>query len=66
MQPRKVVAVADRQTPFRQERKEKMLIVGTGFVGLGLSNALKRNAIPFEAIEAQNQVGGTSTFYTRD
>lgn len=40
------------------DTKEKWLIIGTGFSGLGLAGALKRHAIPFDAIEKQDKVGG--------
>lgn len=51
----------DAATKFQlqvKDRKEKFLVIGCGFLGLGLSCSLKRKRIPFEIIEARDEVGG--------
>lgn len=51
----------DAATAFQErvkDTKEKFLVIGAGFVGLGLANALKRKNIPFESIDGRDQIGG--------
>ncbi|KAF0976021.1 hypothetical protein FDP41_004697 [Naegleria fowleri] len=43
--------------PFEKTEK-KILIVGCGFSGLSTSAALTRYGIPFDVVEANNQIGG--------
>jgi len=37
---------------------EKICLVGAGFAGIGLANALKKNGIPFDVLEAMDNFGG--------
>lgn len=37
---------------------EKHLIIGAGFVGLGMAEALKTANIPYDQVEANDQIGG--------
>lgn len=41
-----------------EDRSERMAIIGAGFAGLGLAAAMKRDNIPFDLLEADNEVGG--------
>src|SRR5262249_53674329 len=38
--------------------EEKSAVVGAGFCGLGVAAALKRRRIPFDVLEADDQIGG--------
>eukprot|EP01088_Endostelium_zonatum_P001210 TRINITY_DN11509_c0_g1_i1.p1 TRINITY_DN11509_c0_g1~~TRINITY_DN11509_c0_g1_i1.p1 ORF type:complete len:508 (+),score=95.29 TRINITY_DN11509_c0_g1_i1:63-1586(+) len=42
----------------KMDTKEKFLIVGAGFCGLGVGGALVRHGIPFDMVEADDHVGG--------
>ncbi len=37
---------------------EKVAVIGAGFCGLGVAGALRRHGIPFECLEADDQIGG--------
>ena len=37
---------------------EKFAVIGAGFCGLGVMGAFRRHNIPFEALEADDQIGG--------
>ena len=38
--------------------KQKLLIIGAGPVGLAMANALKKHNIPYDQVDAQDQLGG--------
>eukprot|EP01068_Selenidium_serpulae_P012697 Selendium_serpulae@DN5865_c0_g1_i3.p1 len=40
------------------DSKEKVLVVGCGFAGLAMSASLIRRGIPFDAVDAQDDIGG--------
>lgn len=40
------------------DRLNKHLVIGAGFSGLAVAAALKRNGIPYEQVEADDEVGG--------
>ena len=44
--------------PQDQPTDQKMAVIGAGFVGLGMMAALKRHQIPFDAFEADDDLGG--------
>ena len=37
---------------------DRHVVIGAGFVGLGMMAALQRAGIPFEAFEADDEIGG--------
>eukprot|EP01012_Entosiphon_sulcatum_P013870 TRINITY_DN19054_c0_g1_i1.p1 TRINITY_DN19054_c0_g1~~TRINITY_DN19054_c0_g1_i1.p1 ORF type:complete len:533 (+),score=114.95 TRINITY_DN19054_c0_g1_i1:87-1685(+) len=41
-----------------QSTEEKFLVIGAGFVGLGMAASLQRNQIPFDVMEQDDGVGG--------
>jgi thioredoxin reductase len=52
--------IFEYQLPINNSTKEedKFLVIGTGFCGLAICGALKRNGILFEAVEKNNEIGG--------
>ncbi|WP_235620770.1 NAD(P)-binding domain-containing protein [Halothece sp. PCC 7418] len=38
--------------------KDKQLIIGAGFVGLGIAQALKAANIPYDQVDASDEIGG--------
>ena len=40
------------------ETDQKQLIIGAGFVGLGMAQALKEAGIPYDQVDASDQIGG--------
>lgn len=42
------------EVPYSQ----KFCVIGSGFCGLGVTSALKRHKIPFDVLEATNNIGG--------
>jgi flavin-binding monooxygenase-like protein len=41
-----------------QDRRDRMAVIGAGPVGLGMAKALKERGIPYDQIEADDDVGG--------
>lgn len=52
------LAVRLSQTPPLSETEGKMLVIGAGFVGLGMSAALQRHDIPYDHVEQHDNIGG--------
>eukprot|EP00123_Amoebidium_parasiticum_P004310 comp15588_c0_seq1/m.12694 comp15588_c0_seq1/g.12694 ORF comp15588_c0_seq1/g.12694 comp15588_c0_seq1/m.12694 type:complete len:521 (-) comp15588_c0_seq1:12-1574(-) len=48
----------DVPSGLEKPAEEKILVVGAGFVGLGLAGGLRKQGIPFEQVEADCEVGG--------
>jgi hypothetical protein len=46
------------RTSKRVDTKDKHLIIGAGFVGLGMAQALKAADIPYDQIDASDKIGG--------
>lgn len=46
------------QAPQRLDTTEKHLIIGAGFVGLGMAQALKAAGIPYDQVDASDDIGG--------
>jgi cation diffusion facilitator CzcD-associated flavoprotein CzcO len=40
------------------ETREKQLIIGAGFVGLGMAQALKAAGIAYDQVDASDDIGG--------
>lgn len=38
--------------------RDRLLVIGAGPVGLGMANALKENALPYDHVEANDGIGG--------
>ena len=38
--------------------KNKILIIGAGFLGLGIASRLKKNNIPYDQVDKENRIGG--------
>jgi cation diffusion facilitator CzcD-associated flavoprotein CzcO len=41
-----------------QDRRDRMAVIGAGPVGLGMAKALKERGIPYDQLEADDDVGG--------
>eukprot|EP01118_Nematostelium_gracile_P010037 TRINITY_DN341_c0_g1_i1.p1 TRINITY_DN341_c0_g1~~TRINITY_DN341_c0_g1_i1.p1 ORF type:complete len:517 (-),score=118.52 TRINITY_DN341_c0_g1_i1:69-1619(-) len=52
------VEEADRFQKAQKDTRDKFVIIGSGFSGLSIGNALKRAHVPFEIVEAQDNIGG--------
>ena len=46
------------QAPQRLDTNQKHLIIGAGFVGLGMAQALKAAGIPYDQVDASDDIGG--------
>ncbi|MEM6519683.1 MAG: NAD(P)-binding protein, partial [Cyanobacteria bacterium P01_C01_bin.70] len=40
------------------ETRHKQLVIGAGFVGLGIAQALKTADIPYDQVDASSDIGG--------
>jgi cation diffusion facilitator CzcD-associated flavoprotein CzcO len=46
------------QAPQRLDTTQKHLIIGAGLCGLGMAQALKAAAIPYDQVDASDDIGG--------
>lgn len=53
-----VSALALHPASADEATRDKVAVIGAGFVGLGVMAALRRRGIPFDAFEADDDVGG--------
>ena len=51
------LAKANAAPPF-EETQDKYLVIGAGFVGLGMSGGLTRHGIPFDIVEKEDNIAG--------
>lgn len=48
----------EQNPPTRLETQSKHLIIGAGFVGLGIAQALQAANIPYDQVDASDEIGG--------
>lgn len=52
------VSTQDTNTQDLIDRTDKLLILGAGFVGLGMAQALQAAEIPYDQVDASDDIGG--------
>lgn len=53
-----VLTNLEQNSPTRVDTQSKHLIIGAGFVGLGMAQALQSANIPYDQVDASDEIGG--------